>query len=550
MAVATLASCDLNFFPSDELNSDALLQDEAGAEYIMDGCYSLLKDEVEFLGYSSGNTFVRHFFQLSEFPADNCNLSSHTTDPLYEATALKMTDNLKNVGTLWMVGYKVIYMTNTIIETLVEGESAESDHLLGEAYFIRGWMHLNLATLYARPYSHGRENLGIPLHISTNNAVVTRASVGEVYDQVVRDLQKASGLMGASRGNTGYPSKTTALALLSRAYLYMENWTECVNTVNTMLAGATPADKLDKELANLYINAKTSSEVLFCLAHETIGDDMGQSSIGSMYLHSDEEAIGWGEIYPSNPLLYLYERYPMDLRYTSFIHPQYPGLDTYTVYFPDPETENDDSGRLNLTANGTFDADSNFVFTYDGATYKAEKRLVNGEYPEYHVNYKGEDCLARVHKTMKNRNTSPIYYMSKFSYQDGKSMISSPIVCRWAEVILNRAEAYAQLGQDAKALEDVNVIRKRAGITPDGMFSAGAMHGYKSVLDVVLDERRLELAFEGFRTHDLTRNKLDIDRRFPGAHPWQVVPYNHDHLIYPIPNNEWTVSGIQQNPGY
>ena len=551
MAGVVLASCDLNFFPSDELNSDALLQDEAGAEYIMDGCYSLLKDEVEFLGYSSGNTFNRHFFQMSEFPADNCNLSSHTTDPLYEATALKMTDNLKNVGTLWMVGYKVIYMTNTIIETLVEGESAESDHLLGEAYFIRGWMHLNLATLYARPYSHGRENLGIPLHISTNNAVVTRASVGEVYDQVVRDLQKASGLMGASRGNTGYPSKTTALGILSRVYLYMENWQECVNTVNAMLGGANAAAKLDADLANLFINAKTSSEVLFCLAHETIGDDMGQSSIGSMYLHSDEEAIGWGEIYPSNPLLYLYERYPMDLRYTSFIHPQYPGLDTYTVYFPDPETENDDSGRLNLTANGTFDADENFVFTYDGATYKAEKRLVNGEYYEYHVNYKGEDCLARVHKTMKNRNTSPIYYMSKFSYQDGKAMISSPIICRWAEVILNRAEAYAHMGgKDAEALADVNVLRTRAGIPADGLFAAGKMHGYKTALDVVLDERRLELAFEGFRTHDLTRNKLDIDRRFPGAQPWQIVPYNHDHLIYPIPNNEWTVSGIQQNDGY
>ena len=550
MAGVVLASCDLNFFPSDELNSEALLQDEAGAEYIMDGCYSLLKDEVEFLGYSSGNTFTRHFFQMSEFPADNCNLSSHTTDPLYEATALKMTDNLKNVGTLWMVGYKVIYMTNTIIETLVEGESTESDHLLGEAYFVRGWMHLNLATLYARPYSHGRDNLGIPLHISTNNAVVTRASVGDVYDQIVKDLTKASQLMGASRGNTGYPSKTTALGLLSRVYLYMENWTECVNTVNTMLGGANAADKLDKDLANLFINAKTSSEVLFCLAHETIGDDMGQSSIGSMYLHSDEEAIGWGEIYPANPLLYLYERYPMDLRYTAFILPQYPGLDSYTVYFPDPETENDDSGRLNLTANATVDADGNYSFTYEGATYQVEKRTVNGEYFEYYVNYKGEDCLARVHKTMKNRNTHPIYYMSKFSFQDGKAMISSPIICRWAEVILNRAEAYAHLGQDVDALADVNVLRTRAGIPADGLFEAGKMHGYASALDVVLDERRLELAFEGFRTHDLTRNKLDIDRKYPGAQPWQIVPYNHDHLIYPIPNNEWTVSGIQQNPGY
>ena len=550
MAVATLASCNLSYFPSDELNSDALLQDEAGAEYIMDGCYSLLKDEVEFLGYSSGNTFVRHYFQLSEFPADNCNLSAHTTDPLYEATALKMTDNLKNVGTLWMVAYKVIYMTNTIIETLVEGESAEADHLLGEAYFVRGWMHFNLANLYAKPYSHGRDNIGVPLHISTNNAVVTRAKVGEVYDQIVKDLTKASELMGASRGNAGYPCKNAALGILSRVHLYMENWQECVNTVDKMLAGAAPASKLDADLANLFINAKTSSEVLFCIAHETVTDDMGQSSIGSMYLHSDEEAIGWGEIYPSNPLLYLYERYPMDLRYTAFIHPQYPGLDSYTVYFPDPETEDDASGRLNLSANATVDADGNFSFTYEGTKYQVEKRTVNGEYFEYYVNYKGVDCLARVHKTMEQRNTSPKYYMSKFSYQDGKAMISSPVVCRWAEVILNRAEAYAHLGQDADALADVNVIRTRAGILVDGMFATDNMHGYASVFDVVFDERRLELAFEAHRTFDLLRTKKDIDRRFTGAQPWEIVSYNDNRLQYPIPNNEWTVSGIQQNPGY
>ena len=550
MAVATLASCNLSYFPSDELNSDALLQDEAGAEYIMDGCYSLLKDEVEFLGYSSGNTFVRHYFQLSEFPADNCNLSSHTTDPLYEATALKMTDNLKNVGTLWMVAYKVIYMTNTIIETLVEGESAESDHLLGEAYFVRGWMHLNLAHLYARPYSHGRDNIGVPLHISTNNAVVTRAKVGEVYDQIVKDLTKASELMGASRGNAGYPCKNAALGILSRVHLYMENWQECVNTVNTMLGSATPDSKLEKDFANYFRNAKTSAETLFCIAHETVTDDMGQSSIGSMYLHSDEEGIGWGEIYPSNPLLYLYERYPMDLRYTAYIHPQYPGLDSYTVYFPDPETTDNTSGRLNLTFAATPDGD-NFTFTDGGTKYTVEKTLVNGEYFEYHVNYKGEDCLARVHKTMKNRYNNPIYYISKFSYQDGKAMISSPVVCRWAEVILNRAEAYAHMGgKDAEALADVNVLRARAGIPEDGMFATDNMHGYNSVLDVVLDERRLELAFEGFRTHDLTRNKLNIDRQYPGEQPWEIVPYTHDHLIYPIPNNEWTVSGIQQNPGY
>ena len=546
MAVATLASCNLSYFPSDELNSDALLQDEAGAEYIMDGCYSLLKDEVEFLGYSSGNTFVRHYFQLSEFPADNCNLSSHTTDPLYEATALKMTDNLKNVGTLWMVAYKVIYMTNTIIETLVEGESAESDHLLGEAYFVRGWMHLNLAHLYARPYSHGRDNIGVPLHISTNNAVVTRAKVGEVYDQIVKDLTKASELMGASRGNAGYPCKNAALGILSRVHLYMENWQECVNTVNTMLGSATPDSKLEKDFANYFRNAKTSAETLFCIAHEAT-DTRGQSSIGSMYL---KDGMGWGEIYPSNTLLYLYERYPEDIRYKGIILPQYLEAGTMTAYLPIEAQEGGIStGRSNMIANATPNGE-NYTCTIDGTKYTIEKRTINGEYTEYWMKYNGEDVQVRVHPVMQKRKQIPIYYINKFSYQDGDPMLSSPIVCRWGEVLLNRAEAYAHLGQDAEALADVNVLRERAGIPEEGWFAAGKMHGYASALDVVLDERRLELAFEGHRLFDLIRNKRTIDRRFPGAQPWEVVEPDYPKLQYPIPNNEWTVSGIPQNPTY
>jgi hypothetical protein len=76
------------------------------------------------------------------------------------------------------------------------------------------------------------------------------------------------------------------------------------------------------------------------------------------------------------------------------------------------------------------------------------------------------------------------------------------------------------------------------------------MHGYASALDVVLDERRLELAFEGHRLFDLIRNKKNVDRKFTGAHPWEVVKYDDNRFQNPIPNNEWTVSGIQQNPGY
>ena len=552
-----MSSCNLDVFPSDELNSDLLLQDAKGAEYIMDGCYALMKDEVEFLGYASGNTYARHYFQLTEFPADNICLSAHTTDPLYEATAYMMNDGLKNVGTLWMVGYKIIYMTNTVIETLDESNS-NNHQLLGEAYFMRGLMHLHMVTLYAKPYSWGRDNMGVPLRTSTSAEETVRDPVGKVYDQIAADLRKAADLMGKSRGNAGYPCKDAALGVLSRVYLYMEKYDECIATVEEALNGASPASKLDADFANYFRNAKTSPETLFCIAHET-ADDRGQSSIGSMYL---KDGIGWGEIYPSVPLMYLYERYPSDTRLTSFIMPQYnaKSTDTY-AYFPDPESISEESGSVLLKAKLKDDGEGNYSFTQSGKTYTIEKRIItgegvadaSGEYFEYHLNYGGKDLVARVAPEMILRTgfSYPMIFVNKFSYQDANPMLSSPVLCRWGEVILNRAEAYARSNQPDKALEDVNVIRTRAGIPAEGLFSTANMHGYDNAADVVMDERRLELAFEGHRMFDVYRNKLNMDRRYPGAHPWKIVYWDKEpHIQYPIPNNEWTVSGIQQNPGY
>ena len=555
--VLGFSSCNLDTFPSDELNSDLLLQDAKGAEYIMDGCYAVLKDEVDFLGYASGNCYVRHYFQMSEFPADNICLSAHTTDPLYEATAYMMTDGLKNVGTLWMVAYKVIYMTNTVIETL-DPTKAENKQLLGEAYFMRALMHLHMVTLYAQPYSFGRDNLGVPLRITTSSEGIKRNSVGEVYDQIVADLRKAADLMGKSRvpGNAGYPCKEAALGVLSRVYLYMEDYDKCIATVDEALNGASADSKLEPQATfpNYFANAKTSKETLFCVAHETT-DDRGQSSIGSMYL---KDGIGWGEIYPSDPLMYLYERHPEDVR-MRFILPQYSGKTGMKVYVTVPASEgNPEAPHIKYVTNLIDNAGEYSFKGSDGKTYPIEKRMVNGEakadpagpYFEYHTNYMGEDCLVRINNdvTLRTGYTIPMIFISKFSYQDGNPMLSSPVFCRWGEVILNRAEAYARSGHDAEALADVNVIRTRAGI-PN--YSVGDLQGYENVIDVVMDERRLELAWEGHRHFDMCRNKLKMDRRYAGAQPYKIVdPTTEPHIIYPIPNNEWTVSGIQQNPGY
>lgn len=538
-----VSSCDLNYFPSDELNGNVLLSDEGGAEYIINGCYSMLKDEYEFLGYASGNTYIRHYFQFAEYPGDNVTLSGRTTDPLYEATTYKMTDNLKNVGTLWWVGYKVCFTANSLIEGFPEGTSAQSDQIIGEAYFLRALMHFQLVNLFAKPYAQGRDNMGIPLRISTNTEVTTRATVGEVYDQVVLDLQKAASLMKGSRGNGGVASHDAALGLLSRVYLYMGENQKVIDTVNEALGGAAPAGKLDADYAHYFANAVTSKETLFAVAHTAL-ETRGQSSIGSMYIN---DGIGWGEVYCSDPLLNLYERYPSDVRY-SYIVPNFAASGKDVVTFPIKSDAGDDF-RSNLTAEVKTDGSGKYC-EIEGTKYRINEKTVNGEYTEYYVTYGGEDCPARLSKAMVSRNTYPNYYVSKFSYQDGDPMLSSPVMLRWAEVILNRAEAYAKLGQDANALADVNVIRERAGIPAAGMFAAGNMHGYANALDVVLDERRMELAFEGHRVFDVYRNNLPMDRRFAGVQTWEVVQPTDNRIQLPIPYSETSVSGIPQNPGY
>lgn len=549
LSVSMLTGCNLDFAPSDELNAEVLLQDEAGAEYVIDGCYALFRDEVDFLGYASGNTYVRHYFQMTEFQGDNCCLSGITTDPLYQAYAYKMTDDLKNVGTLWWIAYKVAYMANTVIETIEKKEATPAtDQLLGEAYFLRGLVHFHMVTMFAKPYVCGRENVGVVLRTSTNTEKTTRATVGECYDQIASDLTKASELMTvAGRGNAGYASRNSALGLLSRVYLYMGEDQKVIDIVNGMLGGADASSVLDPDLANYFRNAVNSKETLFCIAHTPL-ETKGQSSIGSMYLN---DGMGWGEIYPSDPLLNLYERYPSDVRYTAYCLPQVNDGSKIQVNFP--IFNNDDaSGRPNALVLATPNADGvSYDITYESQSLKVVPKTVHGEYTEYEVMYDGEMRPARVYPAqLKNRYNYPIWYMSRFSYQDGDPMLSSPVFVRWGEVILNRAEAYARSGQDAKALADVNAIRTRANIPVEGMFSANQMHGYTNVFDVVMDERRMELAFEGHRAFDVYTNKMKLDRRYPGCHPWEEVDYTDDRIQNPIPYCEYSVSGIQQNPGY
>jgi hypothetical protein len=124
--------------------------------------------------------------------------------------------------------------------------------------------------------------------------------------------------------------------------------------------------------------------------------------------------------------------------------------------------------------------------------------------------------LEDANGNIATKNGIPIYYITKFSFQDGSPTLSSPIMFRLAEMYLNRAEAEAKMGNTKAALDDVDAIRRNRGL--ENSLYNGKVPSGTTLLDVVLNERRIELAFEGHRTFDVYRNNMAMNRTYWGYH--------------------------------
>jgi hypothetical protein len=109
-------------------------------------------------------------------------------------------------------------------------------------------------------------------------------------------------------------------------------------------------------------------------------------------------------------------------------------------------------------------------------------------------------------------------------------------VLRLAEVYLIRAEARAQQSKLEDGLKDLNVIRNRANVP-----SISAVATSDELIDKILLERRVELAYESHRWFDLIRTKK----------AQQVLGITDvNKLLLPIPRQEVLIADLTQNQGY
>jgi starch-binding outer membrane protein, SusD/RagB family len=141
---------------------------------------------------------------------------------------------------------------------------------------------------------------------------------------------------------------------------------------------------------------------------------------------------------------------------------------------------------------------------------------------------------------------------------------------RYAEMLLNHAEAINETGQTALAYPKIIELRKRAGIEPgaDNLYGLKANMTKEEMRAVVQNERRIELAFEDQRWHDIRRwktamavgnafNNTMVITKVGNNYTYQVTPSSRRHnfrpemYLLPIPNDEVRkMPKMVQNPGW
>ncbi len=130
----------------------------------------------------------------------------------------------------WSLFYRIIYNVNAIInhvdEASSESENVRKD-LKAQALALRAYSYFQLVQLYQHTYSGHENEPGVPLYTEASTSGNPRSRVGEVYQQIISDLNYSIELFEESNLPQRHISNLTmnvAKGLLARVALVMGNW--------------------------------------------------------------------------------------------------------------------------------------------------------------------------------------------------------------------------------------------------------------------------------------------------------------------------------------
>ena len=211
--------------------------------------------------------------------------------------------------------YKCIAEANKAIEEAANLQQTEEvTDLIGQLYAWRGMLHFDLARMFAHipstvaNTSEAQSGIVLATEVYLPEYLAVRNTLKETYDQIIADLTKGAEMM-ADESELGYFNKYAAIALRSRAYLYMGEYQKAIDDANTVINSGNYSLYTKDDYAKVWIQEGTSESIFELLI--TSNYTPQRYAIG---YYSDYD--GYSEMaFDENGALYKYlSTHPKDVR--------------------------------------------------------------------------------------------------------------------------------------------------------------------------------------------------------------------------------------------
>lgn len=441
---------------------------------------------------------------------------------MYDHTWTATDTDLYNV---WKYLYKVIVLSTKSLETIEKHKA-----LLTEQQRVD--YSAEVRAVRAMYYYYAMDMFGrIPILQSAtqNTADIRQSNRSDVFWYVVKELQDVAPLLANEHSNLqgnyyGRVTRPVAWFLLAKLSLNAEVYTDDDWTDSSRPDGKTIMFDIDGNKKNAWQTC-----VHYCDLITAAGYTLEADYTKNFAVHNEGSTENIFTI-PLDKILYLNEFHYL-FRSRHYAHGgAYSGASEngtcatlHTMAVNGFGTETPDA-RLDMNFyTGKVEVDGKYVTLDDGTPleYKplaVEKNLTASPYLE--------TAGARMKK----------YEVDRTAYSDGRMPNNDIVLYRYADVLLMKSEAKVRNGGSGD--EEMNAVRSRVG-----------MPSLSATLDNILNERLLELVWEGWRRQDMIRfgtycKQYDI-------HTPSEADKKGYTTVFPIPEKAHELNpNLKQNPGY
>ncbi|WP_378181287.1 RagB/SusD family nutrient uptake outer membrane protein [Aquimarina sp. SS2-1] len=403
------------------------------------------------------------------------------------------------ITAFWPRSYAIIGATNNAIEgaASVEASEAVKNAIVAQARFVRAFTYYHLVRIFGEvPY--------IDFAVREPEVLFTvgKTSVDEIYANIIADLEYAKSWLPDQQPFRSIPSKGTAASYLASVHLTLGNWQEAYDEATFVINNkARFGYDLEADFQDLFDATKADGLVEHVFSVDFKGIDatsnLGRDFIPPLTGMRGPANEGWSVAVP-----------------------------TVEVY--DSFDDNDYRKAV------SFDTEA----VFDGVLVPWQQ-------------------FGTANRGVSRPHIAKYYRLPGTAGTNNRDSDHNYGAMRYAEVLLIAAEASNELsGPTGEAVDYVNQIRTRA------RNAAGTMNSFPEDInaglskdafrDVIIEERRIELAFEFKRWYDIKRLNLGMEVFGPTSlEPQPNFDPTRDYL-FPLPNDELgrNPNLLPQNPGY